>query len=344
MSFEGTSGPPSKRKKDGGTECSGQETCIVHVKGLKYGDIRLLSAVKDPEQRLLRLHDIRRMRLSLPIDSAQRMQETCNLIPERLLPHHGYHQVCYQRFTANLDRLKVNPEQASASRSTRSLSTDRTVFKPDCIFCNRESRKKVKVRGTWTTEGLSVFDRDGGKTILDVAERKHDEKLLTRIRGFDLFACEAKYHQSCRTCYIQDATKWRSSDDKAKQEQVALEQAHAGAFDCVRKVIEEDVLRKKNIIKLKDLCSIYIESLDRTSHPNPFYRSENLKVKLEKHYRDSISCCPLGPFKSYIIYSKDIDVAAAMKYSYELGTKDVMKETANHLHQVRELLCSSTKK
>ena len=55
------SGPPSKWTKSESEQCSVQETCIVHVEGLKYGDIKLLSSVKDPEQRLTRLHEIRRL-------------------------------------------------------------------------------------------------------------------------------------------------------------------------------------------------------------------------------------------------------------------------------------------
>ena len=179
-----------------------------------------------------------------------------------------------------------------------------------------------------------MFDRDGGKKIIDVAEKKQDEILLTRIRGCDLFACEAKYHRSCRTQYIQDPFKWRTADKNTKAEQEALEQSHATAFASVCKVIEEDVLRMKKIVKLSDLCALYIKSLDQTPHPNPSYRGENLKGKLEKRYSDSIACCSLGPFKSYILCSKNIDVATAMRWSYKLGSKDMMKDAGSQLHQV----------
>lgn len=222
MASESTS-PPSKKKNDD-TDCL-KSMCIVHVEGIKHGEIKLLSTIKDPETRLSRLHEIRRRRLTQPVGSAHRMENTCTLIPDALLPHHGYHQSCYQRFTMNLDRLKdVHTDtQATHSRSSRSSSTDHQIFKPDCIFCNSENRKKIKTRGVWSTEGMSVFDKDGWKNVLDHAEKKCDEKLLTRIRGYDLFACEANYHQSCRTQYIQDPSKWRSTNEEDKKKQKALE-------------------------------------------------------------------------------------------------------------------------
>ena len=63
------------------------------------------------------------------------------------------------------------------------------------MFCNKYERKKIKVKGSWTTEALSSFEYGGGATILREAERKSDDKLLKRIRGFDVFAWEAKYHK-----------------------------------------------------------------------------------------------------------------------------------------------------
>jgi hypothetical protein len=142
-------GPPSKRKKSDRDRDSVKNICIVHVDGLKYDDIILISASKDPQERLSNVQEICRRRLAQPVGSAQRMEDSCSLVPDALLPHHGYHRVCYQRFTANLDRLKDVPADSlpPASRASRTSSADRVIFKPDCIFCNSESRKKIKVKG-----------------------------------------------------------------------------------------------------------------------------------------------------------------------------------------------------
>ena len=57
---------------------------------------------------------------------------------------------------------------------------------------------KIKEKGIWTTETPAVFECQGWKTVLETEENKRDEKFLQRIRGFDLFACETRFHSSCR--------------------------------------------------------------------------------------------------------------------------------------------------
>ena len=42
------------------------------------------------------------------------------------------------------------------------------------------------------------FALDGWKTITQYAESQNDEKLLLRIRGYDLFVSEAHFHPKCR--------------------------------------------------------------------------------------------------------------------------------------------------
>ena len=57
---------------------------------------------------------------------------------------------------------------------------------------------KIEEKGIWTTEATAVFECQGWKTVLETAENKRDEKFLQRIRGFDLSACETRFHCSCR--------------------------------------------------------------------------------------------------------------------------------------------------
>lgn len=93
--------------------------------------------------------------------------------------------------TMNLARFGVKTDrQQSTSRPTRK-SGDSILFTPDCIFCSSGKRKKIKVKGSWTTEGLSAFEFGGWKDIEQETELRGNEKLLTRIKGKDLFACEA---------------------------------------------------------------------------------------------------------------------------------------------------------
>lgn len=194
----------SVSKKKRVTKDTHVAVCIVHIEGLQeYGQIKLISSVEDPHSRLEKLQEIKRRRLAQQQNSVYRLEKTCHLIPDVLQDHHGYHNNCYKRFCANLDRLKEKNSVVEPSSSARNPRTpgETVIFKPDCIFCSSERKKKVKVQGCWSTEGMSVFNKEGWKKILQLAEEKNYEKLLRRIRGYDLFASEAKFHQSCRVKY-----------------------------------------------------------------------------------------------------------------------------------------------
>jgi len=314
--------PPPKRRKDdshGGSKSRLEPECIVHIPGLQYGPMVLLSTTKDSTARLARLKEIRDKRLAQPHGSVQHMTSTCDLIPDSLTECHGYHRECYQRFTMNLSRLSTpsDPSTPSCSKlSRRDSSGDKVLFSSDCIFCNSKGRRKVKIKGTHTTEGLSQFECDGWRTVLEVAENKCDEKLLTRIRGHDLFATEAKYHKSCRVIYTQNPEKWRSTSTEDKERQTNMAQAHSQAFAEVQKVIERDIIRGKHMIKLSELSSIYI--------------------KHEK-YKDSLAFCRLhrtGNFQTYIVYNADSGTSDAVRCAYELGSLDMVQESGRYLHRM----------
>lgn len=172
--------------------------CIIHFQDSKAEKLTLLSNTVDPEGRLEKLQDISRRRLGQPVDSPHRLAHICSQVPITLLPEHGYHRECYQRFTSKLDRLvdneSLNTPGPSTGRVCKRSSTDKYIFHPDCIFCHSEGRKKIKKGQSWTTEGLANFEYGGGGTVLKAAEVKQDHDLLRRIKGYDLFACEAQFH------------------------------------------------------------------------------------------------------------------------------------------------------
>jgi len=335
---------PKRRKKDshGISETRTEPECIVHIPGLKYGPVVLMATAKDSTARLARLKEIRDMRLAQPHGSVQRMTSTCDLIPNSLTEAHGYHRECYQRFTMNLNRLStpsVSSTPSCSKKSRRDSSVDKVLFSPDCIFCNSKARRKVKIKGLQTTEGLSQFECDGWRTVLNAAEQKCDEKLLTRIRDHDLFAAEAKYHKSCRVTYTQNPEKWRSTSAEDKERQNQLAQAHSQAFAEVQQVIDRDIIRGKQMTKLSQLSSMYISSLQHTDFANPNFRGENLKAKLEKHdkYKDTLAFCKLyraGKFQSYIVYNADSGTSDAVRCAYELGSLDMVEEAGRYLHRM----------
>ena len=63
-----------------------------------------------------------------------------------------------------------------------------------------------------------------------MCQRKNDEKMLLRIKGYGLFASEAHFHPRCRKKYLQYPHYWRSQDTEAKRHQEEKETAHDTAF------------------------------------------------------------------------------------------------------------------
>uniref|UniRef100_UPI003AF4CD76 hypothetical protein n=1 Tax=Thiolapillus sp. TaxID=2017437 RepID=UPI003AF4CD76 len=108
--------------------------------------------------------------------------------------------------------LKTSTEDSETIQQSRtsgrsSTALEEVILKPHCIFCNKEGQMKIKEKGIWTTEATAVFECQGWKTVLETAENKRDEKFLQRIRGFDLSACETRFHSSCCRQYQRNPTQ-----------------------------------------------------------------------------------------------------------------------------------------
>ena len=108
----------------------------------------------------------------------------------------------------------------------------------------------MKQGGTWTTETTCTFEFGGGDTILRVAKENKDFDLLRRLNGYDLFACEAQYHRSCRRSYILDPSSWQSGDSTAFSQQAEMEAAHMKAFSIVCTIVDDNILKQNAVMKL----------------------------------------------------------------------------------------------
>ena len=251
--------------------------CIVHIKGLQHGELKMLLSCADPQERFRRIQNVKERRMAQAPNSVYRMKDICGMIPETLEHFHGYHFECYKRFTGNLNRLVdqavTGEEPTQTSRPKRNLS-DKAIFSPDCIFCNQISPKKVKKQNAWTTEKLCFFEIDGWYSVCDLAEKEKDEELLRRIRGVDLYAAKAKFHRSCRCSYLQDPKKWRSHNDQQRRTQIALEGAHKTAFTHICSILDDKVLQRQNFVTLEEIRKAYVEKLTETDFRNPDFRGK----------------------------------------------------------------------
>ena len=130
----------------------------------------------------------------------------------------------------------------SGKPTHRSTDAEQNIFNPDCIFCNSKKPKKIKEKGVWTSQVTMKFASDSWKSVITAAEGKKDEKLLTRIRGYDLFASEARFHMYCRRRYAVTGLGYgRSEDEQQKQLQEEKEESHIFAFQQVCKIIDKEI-------------------------------------------------------------------------------------------------------
>ena len=159
-----------------------------------------------------------------------------------------------------------------------------------------------------------------------------DEKLLRRIRGQDLFACEAQFHKSCRAKYVQDSNR-RSTNTQECESQGDLQKAHYDTYNAITGIVDKEIFLEGKIPKLSDLCNMYIDLLQNTRYANPSYRSSKLKAKREKFYGDKLSFCEPVRFNTYLVFNSNISMDFVIRQAYTLGLQDILTDSATSLHE-----------
>lgn len=336
---------PKRRKTD---------HCILHVTGLKHDEfVRLCNTKGSPIDKLAQLKDIRDKRLAQPTDSPYRMEEACRNIPENLdevdLSETGYHRICYQTFTKNVDRLKPmtlkeTPDETS-SRSPRKLPSASNLFPPECIFCEKLETKVSRKTETCTT--FSVFkDKDGTmrepswKQVEVKALALGDNRLFRMVQGEDLFAREAHFHPSCRNKFnlkylklIESKSTLEADDDYVEQKSTL--EAHQKAFSHVLDYIQQTVIQENDVVQLSSLVELYNQELTNSGMQNPDYKSYKLKPRLQNHAINEKIGFAKVPFKGCIfqnlIYNADLSVSNAVARAYLLASRDTYADAANKL-------------
>ena len=320
--------------------------CIVHMDDSKMENFTYLTS-KNKTTVVNKLEKIAKKRLGQEFGSVHRMEKisqdfltNIQLICE---DSHGYHRDCYQRFTANMKRLKDaysnSSEPVAPKRSQRkSTEGEKHIFKPDCIFCNKEGKISITKDGVKTTEGVTRFEKGGGPNIHKHAEHIGDTKLLTRIRTYNLFSCEAKYHPFCRQKYlnIKRDISSRIGSEETRATQVQMEETHQQAYRSVSDVIQSEVVQKQVIIRFYTLLDVYRKKLRGTSFENDKYRADKLFKKMKKDGKLSAEisfCFPqkgLNQFENCLVYIQRMKMDDAVRASFELGMAlaDKVQETA----------------
>ncbi|KAI4827603.1 hypothetical protein KUCAC02_030988 [Chaenocephalus aceratus] len=346
--------PKRKRSVDRPAHKCSPSVCILHVPSMSdHGPFTPLTKIKGTAiEKLQQLHEIRDQRLHQPHKSPYCMQSVCDQIPTTLpddLESVGYHRNCYQRFTCNLHLLEDNPEPSTSqwNHSPRKLSFGGSagpIFPPECIFCD-----KVEIKdGHRKTERPEYFPsyknkENAWKQIESRAEKMGLVRLQRQVKGKDLFACEAKHHQSCfksfRTAF---ANFERSSILKAGAKdtnQAFVSASHEKAFVSVLEHIGTHVVQQNEVLQLSSLRLLYVEELKLNGYENTNYRSEKLLKRLQKDpIKEHIQFTRVDhdnadAISFWLVYSLKITVSKAVARAYTLGTTDKYKNVALLLRQ-----------
>ncbi|KAG1666825.1 PIN2/TERF1-interacting telomerase inhibitor 1 [Nymphon striatum] len=121
-------------------------------------------------------------------------------------------------------------------------------------------------------------------------------------------------------------------------------EAHQSSFNVVLDFIRERVIGQKEVVQLGTLRHLYVQELERCGFPNPDFRSDKLKTRLERHtINECIAItkvfsgdrgCPGGCIAYNLVYSTSISVAEAVTCAYRIGSKDKFEDVALHLGSV----------
>ena len=280
------------------------------------------------------------------------MDAVCHLIPVTLegvdLDSYGYHRQCYQRFHANLNRLKTSetsPETSVSGRhhSPRKLSSavgaDVCLFPPECIFC-----ENLEIKASGKTERPINFAswkyKDSAwQQIEHQALELGKIRLHSEVLGKDLHAEEAQCHPYCRDKFFTEyknhvTIKQRAANKILDTEQVRQAAAHEEAFNSVVETIQKRVVERYEVMQLSSLRCIYIDKLAETGYSNPEYRSAKLLHRLENHaISGNISFIKVSPgdkgcISFNLIYNNSITVSDAIAFAYKLGSTDKFADVA----------------
>jgi hypothetical protein len=225
---------------------------------------------------------------------------------------------CIEKRKSTASPLPSESSEPTLSSDRRPRSTSPAVDWSTCMFCGNKSRKK-------SIDMYKVCTFEACGTILAAAKSLKDEDMLLKLRDVqeDLMTAQAQYHKACRTEYISRAT----AKQKWGQENCGTESPFKEAFSELVNLIEDNINSGK-AYDMTSLLSVYKDALVRRGIEAESYTRQKLKLRLEKHFGNSIVFHQSNDMsKPELVYSstvslQDVINAAFMKSSHPLDTMD----------------------
>ena len=124
-----------------------------------------------------------------------------------------------------------------------------------------------------------------GRTLLEAAKVRDDQRLIVSLSAQDPIAIELRCHRTCYRMYMNT----KQIEVIQKNQEGKLESRYDNAFQALKSEIEPKIFESLEVLQMSDLRQRYVELLSSQGEQNPLYRSEKLKVRMQKAYHGRIS-------------------------------------------------------
>ncbi|XP_069136919.1 uncharacterized protein [Argopecten irradians] len=163
------------------------------------------------------------------------------------------------------------------------------------------------------------------------------EYLVRKIKGEDLFAKEARYHDACRNALNLEYYH-HTRVEIVDAEYIKNRNAHRNAYGVIKEYVQKEIINDCQVLKLSSLRYMYVLEMQNQSEPSPGYRAEKLMNKLQKDETlgnflafSKVTLKSRGSFSFFLVYNTSITLQDAMACAYQVRTSDYMKVSATSL-------------
>lgn len=238
---------------------------------------------------------------------------------------HGYHRLCYQKFTNVSKLLKREATTNTDSLSHHHLKRRRVsgysgVLLPSdkCLLCNKLRKKRKGKEETLTkckTTSASNLIKEKALTIPDY-------DIQAKVNDTDLVAREAYYHCSCYRMLTHEdernSTQARG-DEEAKDRNVS----HVAAFEYISDYVNESIINNSNVGRLGMLKEKYLLFMQQNypEHYNPNYKTDKLKGKIQRRFGDKVKFWQ-PYYHTELIYSAHVQSGQAVETAFQTAASD----------------------
>jgi hypothetical protein len=347
--------PVQMRKRRPSTDRLSGRICIVHYAHSKQTDTEVRQ-MTDQAFQIIKNAAFLREKQDNP---CYKLLEICHKIPAQLdSEKHGMHRWCYRNFT-NVGKLKKLDEgrvrtllpgghgqqskalsatsgrAARRYRPTADLGSSSLLFLVnECLFCHRGRNKKLKRKVEGLVKCVTVCAENRRKLC---AKLTQDSQLLGKIDGQDLRAREARYHESCRRTYCQNAEAAKTAaQDTGRQQR----DASNAAFEHVCAYIQDAVIVGHMVVRMTMLRDRYLAYIQEQSPDfyNPAYQTHVLKERLVRHFKKELTFSRTDR-GSELVFASTLDVASAIRVAFEATASEnrMLEEAAIVLN--RHITC-----